>query len=170
MMMMAEEAGDKRFGAGPSHAVGAGAAGESLVATDQPDGPAEEEGIDEPFVDLPHFHAGAGVMPERAGGNAQEFHADEPPADDPGDIAVNGQHRRQQHAGEESRDDKKLDRIGAHDAQGIELLGDVHGSQFGRQRTADAAGKHHRRQHRPDLLDHREEDDAARGGLPARWL
>ena len=73
-------------------------------------------------------------MPVRLIGHSQRFYRDEPPPQDTQGVAVNRQDRRQHHTGQKARHDQNANRISAHDAQGIELLGHVHRSQFRRQR------------------------------------
>src|SRR5439155_5040824 len=156
-----QEAGDEAFGAGAADAGGAAGAGEALVATDQPDGAAEEEALADALEDLPVVDSLGGVLPVGLVGDAEEFGGDDPPAQHAEQVAVDGQDGQQQQADDDARDDEVADRVGAHDAQSVELFGDVHGAQLGGERAADASGEHDRRQHRADLLDHRQPDHAA---------
>ena len=156
-----EEALDEAFGAGASDAAGAGAAGETFVAGDQADGGAEEDAFADAFEDLPMLDGAAGVFPEGFVGNGQGFDGDEPSAGDAEDVAVDGEHGGEEKAGDESGDDEIADRIGAHDAQGVELFGDVHGSQLGGEGSANPAGEHDGGHDGADLFNDGEGDEAA---------
>src|SRR5690348_17116144 len=48
-----DEAGDETFGAGATHAAGAGAASKTFVACDHSDRATEEDAFDQTFHDLP---------------------------------------------------------------------------------------------------------------------
>lgn len=156
-----DETVDEALGARLADPAGAGAAGESFVAGNQGDGGAEEDGLDDAFEDLPVVDAAGGELPVGAFGNSEGFDGDQPAADDPEEVAVDGQQGREQHAGDEARHDQNADGVGAHDAHGVELFGDVHGAQLGGERAADASGEHDGGQHRANLLDHGDVDDAA---------
>src|SRR5206468_12061857 len=77
-----EEAGDEAFGAGAADAAGAAGAGEALVATDQPDGAAEEEALGDAFEELPVVDGVGGILPVGLVGDAEEFGGDDPSAQD----------------------------------------------------------------------------------------
>ena len=73
---------DEAFGARPPDAAGARAAGESFVATDQTDRPAEEKALGDPFKNLPVLDAHLAVVPVRLVRDAERLDRDEPPAGD----------------------------------------------------------------------------------------
>ena len=62
------------------------------------------------------------------------------------------------------------DRVGAERAQRVDLVGDHHRPELGGDARADAAGEHQRRQHRPELLDHRRADQPADDGPRAELV
>ena len=54
-----------------------------------------------------------------------------------------------------------MNRVRAHRRQRVDLLGDAHRADLGRDRAADPAGQHRRGQHRPKLAAHRQIDQRA---------
>src|ERR1043165_841292 len=108
-----DEALDKALGAGAADAAGAGAAGEAFVATDQADGTAKEEALEDAFEDLPVVYALGGVLPEGLGGDAEEFNGDEPAAEHAEQVAVDREDREEQKTDEEARDDEVANRVRA---------------------------------------------------------
>ena len=57
------------------------------------------------------------------------------------------------------RQDELLGRVRAESADGVHLLGDVHGPDLGGHAAADAAADDHRRQRRRELAGERQDDD-----------
>ena len=77
------------------------------------------------------------------------------------------QHRERKHAGEDARDHEVVDGVGAEDAEGVDLLGHLHGAELGGECGADAAGGDDGRDDRRELASERECEDAADGSVEA---
>ncbi len=149
---------DEGLRGGAPHAFGARRAGESPVATDQRDRRAEEHAFDQPHeqVEGPHELLRVEVVMVRV--DPQDHHAVERAAGHAHEVGHDGQRGDEHQAAQEPRHDEEVDRVGAQCFQGVDLLGDAHGAQFGRHGAAHPAGQHRGGQHRPQLAHQRHVD------------
>ena len=67
--------------------------------------------------------------------------------------------------GDQSRHDEVIDRVRRQGAQGIDLFGHAHGSEFRGEGGADAARDHKAGQHRAELAAHRNAHHREHGGV-----
>lgn len=75
------------------------------------------------------------------------------------------QHREGKHAGKDAWDDEVVDGVGAEDAEGVGLLGHLHGAELGGECGADAAGGDDGRDDGRELAREREGEDTADGSV-----
>ena len=104
---------------------------EAAMATDQGDRRAEEVALEHAGEDIQAVHEVAGVLPVGERIDVEDLRADDRAADDPHEVAHQGQERDQQDARQEPRDDQVVDRVGPQRREGVDLLGHAHRPQLG---------------------------------------
>src|SRR5690606_14434652 len=147
--------GDDRVRRRSTDALSASLSTQTHVASDAHEREAEEHRLGQPHPDIGSVEALDDVAPVDAAGDAKLGHRDDQPAehaDAVGDDREDGHHER---AGDDARHDELAYRIGTERPQRSHLVGDDHRPQFGSNPRSDPAGDHQRRQHRPELADHR---------------
>ncbi len=138
---------------------------QSLVAGDDGDDGAEDEGLDQARRDVVQIGVVKHVVPEAGGIDAQEEGADHVGGKDADANGAGSEQRHDGHHGQETRHDEIIDRVGGQGAQGVNLLGHAHGAQFGGDGRADAPGDHQAGQDRAEFAAHADADDGEGGGV-----
>ena len=110
------------------------------VATDQRDRRAEEVALEDPGEDVqPPDVSRASASSSANESTPSTCVLTTAPPMTPMKSAIRVKQRDQQHAGQESRDDQVIDRVGPQRREGVDLLGDAHRAQLGGHRRADPA-------------------------------
>ena len=90
------------------------------------DDDAEHRRLDESARDVVRHSKDMDGVREGIGGDARILRGDEPAAEDADDIAEDRQERHHAHARDHARHDEVADGTRRHDAQGVDLLRDLH--------------------------------------------
>jgi hypothetical protein len=131
-----DESGD----GGAADALGAAFDAQALMAADGRDDEAEDERLEEADDDVTELEGVDGAGPELSGGNVECELCDGESADEAGADAESGQDRHDEDGGDEARSHEFADGVDAEGADGVDLIGDDHRSEFGGHGGGVAAG------------------------------
>ena len=127
----------------------------AVEGRDRGDDVGEEDGLDERVGD----RIGAEVHEQAVDVLRRDHDArrsgDEPPAEDADQDREDRQKRKEDHRGDDLRQDEVRRRVDAHDLEGVDLLGDAHGADLGGDARPDLSGEDQRHDGRRELQDHR---------------
>src|SRR6266851_3401981 len=140
-----------RRGGRAAEPLGAALGGQAVVAADQGDEPAEDEALAEAGEEvLQDDPVGDGVPVEIRIAAAVE-HGDQHTPEQAHSVCEDGDEREDQHRGHEPGDDQLLDVVHAERAEGVDLLGDLHGPELRGDARGHLAAHQDGGQHRPQL-------------------
>ena len=97
--------------------------------------------------------------------NLKEVHADDIGGDDPKSDRLGDKQRNGNAHCEQARSNEEIDRVNSHGSEGINLLGDFHGSNFRRHGGANPAREHEAGDSGAQFPHHPDADDHAPHGL-----
>ena len=118
--------------------------------------PGVEEGLDLPEVG--------------PGRHAEELHRHEIAAVDADDVEHPGEEGEGDEPRHQRRHDEVPHRVQRHHGERVDLLGDAHDADLGRQRRSRAPGHHERGEHRAELTHERDRHQRTHEGLGADAL
>src|SRR5216117_2539937 len=149
---------DDRVGGRLGDALCAVAHVEALVGADPRDEHAERERLPEPHHDVVEIDEGLHLAEIGALGEPEELDADEVASEDADRVEDRGHERERHETGQDGGRDEIADRVQRHDRERVDLLGDAHDADLGRECRPRASRHHERRQHRAELPDEGERD------------
>lgn len=141
-----------------------------LIAGDDDNEDAEEESLGEGDGGIGEVDVGFHVVDPVGGFDSEDADADDPGGEHAecgrfGDEERDGDEHR-----EEARGDEIVDGVDRHGAEGIDLLGDFHRSDFGSHRGANAAREHEAGDGGAELAKHGDGDESTGGGFEPEEL
>jgi hypothetical protein len=131
-----DEGGD----GGAADAFGATFDAEALVAADGGDDEAEDERLDESNDEITELQRVDGARPELSGRDVESGGGDGESAEKAGANTECGKDRHHHDGGDEARSHEFADGVDAEGADGVDLIGDDHGAEFGGHGGGVAAG------------------------------
>ena len=125
----------------------------------------EEKALRERHLHVAHAGEFLHVGDVVEGRNPEDLRRHEVARDDPEPDALRDEQRHRDEDREHPRDDEVIDRMHPERAEGVDLLGHLHGADLRRDGGADAARHHETGEHRPELAKHRHRDHRADCGI-----
>ena len=156
-----EDRGDNdRLCGGAAHATCSAGGGETVIAANTGDDEAGEKRFGEAFDNVTVGQRHVGGVEEGWAVKVQERDRDEGAPGGAHSVRDDGEEEEHEDRRHNARGDELADGIGAEGAHGIDLLGDLHGSEFGGHTGGVAAGDHEAGENGAELFDHGECDEA----------
>src|SRR5579883_88371 len=163
-----DRGGHHRIHRGRAHALRAPARMIAVIASHEHDEEAERDRFDEPGEHILAMERIDGLSDIDAGIEAEVIDRDEKSAEDADDVRDEHERRHHQGAGDDTRHDEVFVGIGRKGREGVDLVGDAHRADLGRDRRTDAARDHERGDHRPEFARHRQQHEGRDGTLGAK--
>ena len=154
----ADDAGDHRRGRRLSHGGGTAAALHAAETARQGHQHAVDAALDQALRAGAERQRGARLMEIFHRGNPQHGDADEPPAQNPQEVAIQRQQRHHRHQRQHARHHQEFHGREAEGGQGIDFFVHRHGAQLSRKGGPGPAGHDDGGHHRPHLQHHRHAD------------
>ena len=101
------------------------------MAADRGDDEAEDDGLDEADDEIAELESVDGAGPELSGGDVEGSGGDGESAEQAGADAESGEDRHHQDSCDQARSHEFADGVDAEGADGVDLIGDDHGTEFG---------------------------------------
>ena len=149
-----DEGGD----GGAADAFGAAFDAETLMAADRSDDEAEDEGLEEADGDVAELEGVDGAGPELSGGNVEGQLGDGEAADQASADAKGGQEGHHEDGGDKARGHEFADGVDAEGTDGVDLIGDDHGAEFGGHGGGVASSDEERGEYGTELAEKSEGD------------
>src|SRR5213594_1112308 len=135
--------------------------GQPVVTADQRDDGAEHHALADAGQEVLQHDPVRDGVPVQVRVDVPVEYRDQHPADEADAVGEDGDDREDEQRRQEPGDDEPLDVVDPERAQGVDLLGHLHGAELGRDARGDLASHEDGREHRSQLSQDRQGHDRA---------